>query len=724
MSDNRQAQNYIKIRLSTKLIINNILLASLLMTAMILIVEKQMRKSIMDEFAKHGLFVTMNLAAINSNYVTTYDYVNIEQNVDRVAKENGLLYTAVLFFDGEVAAYSGQEESKEIFLNGVLYEQRLGISAPLIQYGELDGKQFCDIAVPILLKGKNWGTVRAGFSLKDIHTNVLKTRQLLLSVGGIVLFCGCMASLFVARRITRPIGNLVKSVEAITNGDHDHPIRVSTHDEIGYLGHRFTAMQSTVKKHIGLLTKTNCELTTANEKLRREIAERIQVEKALRRRDAILEALGFAAERFLKDRFWEQSIQQVLERVGKATGVSRLYIVHGTPFMDGKEFTNPCYEWFASGTTLQQENSEVHQLSWHSAETDQFEEPLSEIRYRFDPSTESPTTLQPAAAHQHGNRSIGVPICFGEIQWGILGFEESEQKTDYSVVELDVIKTVADNLGAAIQRRQTIDMLEAANRAKVDFLANMSHELRTPLNHIIGFTELLVEKNVGDLNVTQEEYLKDALQSGKNLLSLINNILDLSKVDTGKMELLLSEVNLRLLMENSLIKVKEKAMKHNIRLRLNVEEMPSFITADKRKLKQILCNLLANAVKFTPDGGKVTVTARMVDRIVRSGLRKGDRIDQKFIVNPFATQIEPSNRNHTKCVEISVSDTGIGITSEDLERIFNHFYQVDNSKSRKYEGTGLGLSLVKKFVELHGGRIRAESEGIGKGSTFRFVLPA
>ena len=245
---------------------------------------------------------------------------------------------------------------------------------------------------------------------------------------------------------------------------------------------------------------------------------------------------------------------------------------------------------------------------------------------------------------------------------------------------------------------------ETANKIKSEFLANMSHELRTPLNHIIGFSELLLDKNFGELNEAQEEYLGDVHHSSKHLLSLISDILDLSKVEAGKLELEPSDVNLKMLLENSLVMVKEKAFKHGIQLLLDTDGIPETIMADERKLKQITYNLLSNAVKFTPDGGKVQVSA---DRLLDSDMK---------------TRGLPEEQEGD-WVEVSVRDTGIGLKKEDLHRIFNAFEQVESSASRRFQGTGLGLSLTKRLVELHGGKISAESQGEGKGSTFRFVIP-
>jgi signal transduction histidine kinase len=285
---------------------------------------------------------------------------------------------------------------------------------------------------------------------------------------------------------------------------------------------------------------------------------------------------------------------------------------------------------------------------------------------------------------------------------------------------MDALKVVAGNLGAAIERKRALDSLRAASRAKDDFLANMSHELRTPLNHVIGFTQLVVDKHYGDLNETQEEFLNDALQGSRHLLSLINDILDLAKLEAGKMELEPTDIDLKTLLANSLNMVREKALKHAIKLDVSFDGIPSRFTADERKLKQILFNLLSNAVKFTPDGGSVCLDARMGGCVVRPGREPGDASMGEVVENGT----EKSENSSKGYVEVSVSDTGIGINPEDLSRIFNRFDQVDTSPSRKYQGTGLGLSLAKCLVEIHGGSIWAESEGEGKGSTFRFTIPA
>jgi signal transduction histidine kinase len=288
---------------------------------------------------------------------------------------------------------------------------------------------------------------------------------------------------------------------------------------------------------------------------------------------------------------------------------------------------------------------------------------------------------------------LSVPLLREDQIIGSLSFNR-KAPGEFPPEVVDVLKTFATQSALAIQNarlfREIADksrQLEVASQHKSEFLANMSHELRTPLNAIIGFSEVLNERMFGELNEKQAEYLKDIHASGTHLLSLINDILDLSKVEAGRMELELTDFNLPAAIDSALTLVRERATRRGIALGATVHDGIGEMTGDERKIRQVLLNLLSNAIKFTPEGGRIDVAA-----VPNGG-----------------------------SVEVSVRDTGVGIAPEDHEAVFEEFRQVGASAA-KQEGTGLGLALARKFIELHGGKIWVKSQ-IGAGSTFTFTLP-
>jgi two-component system, NtrC family, sensor kinase len=295
---------------------------------------------------------------------------------------------------------------------------------------------------------------------------------------------------------------------------------------------------------------------------------------------------------------------------------------------------------------------------------------------------------------RHGYRALlGVPLLFEQRILGVLVIWRREAKA-FAQGVVNLLQTFANQSALAVENARLFReiaeksrQLEAASQHKSEFLANMSHELRTPLNAIIGFSEVLTDRMFGELNEKQEEYLKDIYASGTHLLSLINDILDLSKIEAGRMELELTDFHLPTALDNALTLVRERAGRRDITLQTSVDERLGEVRADERKIRQVVLNLLSNAIKFTPEGGLIELAA-----VPKDG-----------------------------CMEVSVSDTGIGIAPEDQEKVFEEFRQVGTAE-KKAEGTGLGLTLCRKFIELHGGKIWVKSQ-LGAGSTFTFTIP-
>ena len=335
--------------------------------------------------------------------------------------------------------------------------------------------------------------------------------------------------------------------------------------------------------------------------------------------------------------------------------------------------------------------------------------PLNETYCETVKNTMSPLVIKDATKSEefknhpdyvkYGFRSyLGVPLFIEDELFGVFcSFNKTPH--NYTKSDLILLQLLSKRLELEFIRekyeiglRFAMMEAEAANKTKSEFLANMSHELRTPLNSIIGFSDFLLQSKTGPLLDKQKRYIENITKAGEHLLSLISDILDLSKIEAGKMKLELAKFNLKELIEGCIALFKEKSIRHNIILDY-VLEIKGDIVADEQKIRQVLLNLISNAFKFTPDRGSVYVYARKAQ----------DEAAGSFI-------------------EISVVDSGIGISKEDQKKLFQPFQQIDSSVSKKHQGTGLGLNLCKKIIELHGGRIWIESD-TGKGCRFMFVLP-
>jgi signal transduction histidine kinase len=403
--------------------------------------------------------------------------------------------------------------------------------------------------------------------------------------------------------------------------------------------------------------------------LERDLAEALERQSAAAQ---VLEVLGGST--FELDPVFETVLQQAVRLCRADAGL--IYVLDGEVYrVEAALGASQAYREYIAGVPLAAGSGGVVDLVQAERRTVQLEDAASDPRY----------TMSRALELGGFHTMLGVPMLAEDRVLGVIVLWRKEI-APFDDRTIALVEGFATQGVIAIQNVMTARALEITSGHKSEFLASMSHELRTPLNAVIGFSDVLLERMFGELNERQEEYVRDIRDSGQHLLELINEILDLSKVEAGRMELEPALLSLPALLEQGLALVRERAARQRLEVSLAVADEVGEVWADEIKLKQVVVNLLTNAVKFTPLGGRIDVAARV--------------IGEEAVV--------------------SVRDTGVGIASSDQERIFEAFQRGDRRVS--VEGTGLGLTLSKRFVELHGGRMWVES-ALGEGSTFGFAIP-
>jgi signal transduction histidine kinase/HAMP domain-containing protein len=553
----------------------------------------------------------------------------------------------------------------------------------------LSGSEFIVKSSDIYFGENKVGKILSVMSRKSVQ------KQVLLQIYGIIaLTLFIIAAIWVTcviitrRYISRPLLKLQESASLIAQGDLDSFVDKSGRGEIRILAQHLDVMRGSIKRLFGELSKSKEKIEEHSRTLEQKVEVRT---RELARSVEELKALGEVS----------QVVSSTLDLEAVLSSIVRNAV------QLSKADAGTIYEFDgAEAVFVPRTNYGV---------SSEFIEALRESELRVGDKTVLGQAVLKGAPDQvpdlvnmpdyplshlshmqkAGFRAVlAVPLLREDRLIGGLVVRR-KKAGEFPAPVVNLLQTFATQSVLAIENARLFReieekgrQLELANRHKSEFLSNMSHELRTPLNAIIGFSEVLLERMFGEMNEKQEDYLKDIHSSGQHLLSLINDILDLAKVEAGRMELNPTTFDLSAAIDNALTLIRERAMHHGIALATEIDSQLGELNADERKLKQILLNLLSNAVKFTPEGGKITVGARRLRDMV----------------------------------EIAVNDTGIGIAPKDQAAVFEEFKQVGRDYTRKAEGTGLGLALTRKLVELHGGVMRLESEP-GKGSTFSFTLP-
>ncbi len=577
---------------------------------------------------------------------------------------------------------------------------------------------FLDVLTPVRLKGRLIGAVFIRVDQRWIFTHIKLFAVMILGIMVLLIVFSYFISSRLQKIVSEPIERLVRTMQKVKT-EQDYSIRVASQwgrDELGMLMEGFNNMLEQVQER-------DRRLKESREQLQRQVVlrtEALKLSEAQKQKlwfqKKIQQAYSELVSRMNSidiDEMLDTCLNQISDVVGAAWGSVFLWDQQAEDLVEKQHYVAEVVnKWKEQNPACL---DRLNDIAYKKAKEALEKNELIRDNIKEEPKNGIFSSLVLMALPlRFQNRSIGALVLAGP-----------REPDDYTLAFLN---NSTRQLGVAIHNAMTFEdlveksaelehsnlELQRASRMKSDFLANMSHELRTPLNAIIGFSELLLDQHFGKLNDVQKDYLSDVLDSGRHLLSLINDILDLSKIEAGKVEVLAENVSIKEILESGFTMIHYKAMKHNIDLALNLDEsVPETVWADQQKMKQIVYNLVSNAVKFTPDGGKIELAAKKVNR---SWLRQ--HVPDDFVDDDLLSQ----GKEDDPFLLISVKDTGIGIPEEHIKKIFDAFEQLDSSRSKRYKGTGLGLALCKNLVRLHGGLIWVKSKP-GEGSTFYFSIP-
>jgi len=682
-------QHYRRMRLQTRLALHIILLVSVVFAFLIPVVLVIQERTILRTARENGLGLVTIFAFSSVQALVADDFLGLRQVVNSLRRDENIRYAMILDLDGRVLIHSRVNEIGRVYADP-LTRRSLGATEPFVQETRsTSGELLYDFAAPVLVLNQRRAVARIGLSLVEELRLIRTTRNLILGLGVLTLLAGLAWHYRQARRLTRPIQDLAQGARAVARGDLTHRIATDRQDEIGELADAFNRMADSLRLRF---------------EVDRELSSTLNLQ-------TVLEALVRHAQRlcganlaFLAHRGDEAADARIAAHAGALGPAIRSWTIHpgvgqaGWVLREGRVMATTPAE---TGEDPHEARvlAEEHLGSWI----------LAPIRIRQACLGILGVGVRRGAALEEGAEEVlrrladqaavalANALAYREIELLNLSLEAKVRARTQELSQANAA------LEASHAKLQELD------RLKSDFVSNVSHELRTPLTAIRMAVDNLLDGVSGELSATLQRYLTRVKENTDRLVRLISDLLDLSRIEAGRVELHPTPVPLDEVFRELVDGLRPMASAKGLALEVAPGEMPLWAFVDRDKLHQVLTNLVGNAMKFTPEGGEVQLSARLAS------------------ISPDApdapAQAPGAAPPQARQVEVRVEDTGEGIPPEELESIFEKFHQIHRRGHGKTQGTGLGLTIVKSLIELHGGRIWVESQ-VGHGSRFCFTLPA
>ncbi len=677
-------ERYRRLRLQTRFALHIILLVAVLFAILIPAVLVVQEASILGTARENGLRLVTIFAFSSVPALVADDFLGLRQLVNSLGREGDVRYAMILDLEGRVLIHTRVNEIGTVYRDALTL-RALAAAVPLVQETQpRQGEILYDFAAPILVLNQRRAVARLGISIADELRLIRRTRNTILGLGVLTLVAGLVWAQLQARRLTRPVQALAKGAQSLARGDLAHRISLDRHDEVGDLADAFNRMAESLQVRF---------------EVDRELSSTLNLQ-------TVLEALTRHAQRlceadlaFLAYRDREASDASLAACAGAMGTAIRAWTIRP-----------------GSG-----------QAGWVLREGRTLAAP--------HPATDAVPDEARVMAEEGILALILVPIRLQQMCVGVLGvgrrraegFAEGTEETllrladqaavalanalayrEIELLNLSLETKVAERTRDLSEANAALEAshqkLRALDRLKSDFVSNVSHELRTPLTAIRMAVDNLLDGVTGEITPLLQRYLSKVKNNTDRLVRLIVDLLDLSRIEAGRIELHRTVVSLREICHEVVETLRPVAAQNGLELMVAPDASSALAFADRDKLQQVLINLVGNGLKFTPSGGRVTVTAHP----------SGD---------PPAAPSPDSPNPDPRFLEVAVEDTGPGIPPEELGAIFEKFHQVRRDGQGKFQGTGLGLAIAKSLIELHGGRIWVESE-VGRGSRFLFTLPA